>query len=176
MKKSKLEINIHSLAEGNNEIKLHVQPKEVDIENSITANDIECTIELNKNKSEVLLEGKISCTLELKCSRCFKPFSLKKNESLSAYFVKKESRKKTETERLSTKDILTEYYENDTINLAPILHDIIALSIPMKPLCSSVCKGLCPSCGANLNSENCTCTSEKTDPRWDPLKKLLKNP
>ena len=175
MKNSKLEINIHSLAEGSNEIEFQVQPKEVDIENCIAGNNIECSIVLNKNKSEVSFEGKISFTLEIECSRCFKPFTLDKNNILSAYFVKKESKKKAETEHLSTKDVLTEYYDNDLINIAPILHDAIALSIPMKPLCSSNCKGLCPLCGVNLNIEKCSCKNEKTDPRWDPLKKLLEN-
>jgi uncharacterized protein len=98
---------------------------------------------------------------------------MKKREQLSAYFIKKQASKKTETEHLSLEDVNTEYYEDETINIEPVLHDTITLSTPMKPLCSPDCKGLCPTCGIDLNIEACTCEVKKNDPRWDPLKKLL---
>ena len=31
------------------------------------------------------------------------------------------------------------------------------LALPMKPLCRQDCKGLCPHCGTNLNTETCQC-------------------
>jgi uncharacterized protein len=34
------------------------------------------------------------------------------------------------------------------------------LLIPLNPLCSNNCKGLCPSCGADLNKERCTCADK----------------
>ncbi|MDH5590500.1 MAG: DUF177 domain-containing protein, partial [Gemmatimonadota bacterium] len=34
------------------------------------------------------------------------------------------------------------------------------------------CKGLCPKCGANLNTEVCDCVSSELDPRWDALRSL----
>ncbi|MBQ2942198.1 MAG: DUF177 domain-containing protein [Clostridia bacterium] len=50
-----------------------------------------------------------------------------------------------------------------------ILSDIL-LELPMTVLCSEDCKGFCPTCGKNLNSESCTCESEEWDPRFDILK------
>ncbi len=52
------------------------------------------------------------------------------------------------------------------------LLDAVSLSVPVKKLCKTSCKGLCDHCGANLNMDNCQCDQEKTDPRWDALKKL----
>jgi uncharacterized protein len=42
----------------------------------------------------------------------------------------------------------------------------------MKPLCSDACKGLCPTCGTNLNRGTCDCTSEWEDPRFAALRAL----
>jgi uncharacterized protein len=42
----------------------------------------------------------------------------------------------------------------------------------MKKLCSEDCKGLCPSCGKNLNDGPCNCAEEIIDPRWELLQKL----
>jgi uncharacterized protein len=47
------------------------------------------------------------------------------------------------------------------------------LAIPMKPLCTPNCQGLCPQCGVNLNIESCTCEKTSIDPRLAVLKELL---
>ncbi len=46
------------------------------------------------------------------------------------------------------------------------------LAIPMKPLCSANCAGLCPICGQNLNGGSCNCPPQEVDPRWSKLKEL----
>jgi uncharacterized protein len=39
----------------------------------------------------------------------------------------------------------------------------------MKPLHSDACRGLCPTCGANLNETTCECRMDWVDPRLAPL-------
>jgi len=41
----------------------------------------------------------------------------------------------------------------------------------MKILCAEDCKGLCPTCGANLNETDCDCKAP-VDARWASLKDL----
>ena len=53
-----------------------------------------------------------------------------------------------------------------------ILSDLI-LNVPMKHLCSADCKGICPQCGANLNTGKCSCRTKEIDPRLAALKELL---
>jgi uncharacterized protein len=48
------------------------------------------------------------------------------------------------------------------------------LALPMKPLCVADCKGLCPSCGTNLNKSVCGCQAAWDDPRLAALKALKK--
>ena len=45
----------------------------------------------------------------------------------------------------------------------------IQLAIPMKPLCTEACLGLCPQCGANQNGEGCSCADSPVDARWGVL-------
>ncbi len=59
------------------------------------------------------------------------------------------------------------------LDLNPALNDAIMLSLPMKPLCIPECRGLCPSCGVNLNVESCACVTEEIDPRLEVLRRLL---
>lgn len=68
-------------------------------------------------------------------------------------------------------------YQGDEIDLSEPLRQNILLELPLKPLCQAACKGLCPTCGANLNEEACRCAVDvKADPRLSALKKLLDRP
>lgn len=53
----------------------------------------------------------------------------------------------------------------------PVVQTAI-LSLPLKPVCSEDCRGLCPQCGTNLNDQTCDCVKESIDPRWEGLKDL----
>ncbi len=60
----------------------------------------------------------------------------------------------------------------DELDLEPLARDAALLELPLAPLCSADCKGLCPQCGANWNLTTCACAPAR-DPRWsvlDPLR------
>jgi len=60
------------------------------------------------------------------------------------------------------------------IDVSQEIRDLVILSLPPQIFCSPECKGLCPRCGANLNTETCRCTKEEMDPRWEALRGLRK--
>lgn len=51
----------------------------------------------------------------------------------------------------------------------------LQLSLPQVFLCKEDCKGLCPVCGADLNTKNCGCKTNLGDSRMAVLKTLLKD-
>lgn len=59
------------------------------------------------------------------------------------------------------------------ISLSGLLWEEFLLALPAKPLCSVACKGLCPSCGSNLNTASCACTAEDGDPRLAALRGVI---
>jgi uncharacterized protein len=73
---------------------------------------------------------------------------------------------------ISTSETEIGYYNGDGLSLEDVLREQVLLSLPERTLCQVDCKGLCPSCGQNLNTEACTCTTAKADPRWDALSGL----
>jgi uncharacterized protein len=60
-----------------------------------------------------------------------------------------------------------------TVDLEPMLRDAIVLSIPIRPVHSEDCRGLCTMCGTDLNVATCEHVEEPTDIRWAPLAKLF---
>jgi uncharacterized protein len=59
----------------------------------------------------------------------------------------------------------------DQLDLEPLARDAVLLDLPLAPLCSDGCLGLCPQCGANWNDGPCDC-SPPTDGRWSALDSL----
>jgi uncharacterized protein len=81
-------------------------------------------------------------------------------------FVKKN---KIKTDLILTNDhrmIINDKYEiiyflnqENTIDLKNTLLEILLVEIPLKKLCTSLCKGLCSKCGLNLNHKVCSCSN-----------------
>lgn len=59
--------------------------------------------------------------------------------------------------------------EGDELDLEPMLRDAVVLELPQAPLCRPECRGLCPTCGEDLNAQSCGCEEAPTDPRWAAL-------
>jgi uncharacterized protein len=56
----------------------------------------------------------------------------------------------------------------DELDLEPLARDAVLLDLPLAPLCSEECLGLCPCCGENWNLAPCACPPDG-DPRWSAL-------
>ena len=57
---------------------------------------------------------------------------------------------------------------DDHLDLRPMVRDAVVLELPLAPLCSEECRGLCPYCGCDRNEETCGCEAPR-DPRWANL-------
>ncbi len=59
------------------------------------------------------------------------------------------------------------------LDLTEVVRQNLLINVPMAPLCSLQCRGLCPRCGANWNEGPCGCQHEEDDPRLTILRGLL---
>jgi uncharacterized protein len=64
----------------------------------------------------------------------------------------------------------------DHLDLQPLVRDALLLELPIAPLCHPNCRGLCPTCGADLNKGPCQCAEQPSDPRWSVLDALKAAP
>ncbi|MFR1639226.1 MAG: YceD family protein [Eggerthellaceae bacterium] len=51
--------------------------------------------------------------------------------------------------------------DDHVIDLEPLVKAALLLEFPLVPLCDEDCKGLCASCGANLNEGPCECAPDE---------------
>jgi uncharacterized protein len=131
--------------------------------------EVACTA--SRMKENVFIEGTVSTAMDLPCCRCLEVIRLPLSSSFRYTFTPTPSRSQDEVE-LNAADLDFAYYEGDIIDLDAVILDQILLQIPIKPLCAESCRGLCPSCGANLNVTACNCREEHHDDRFSVLKQL----
>ena len=65
---------------------------------------------------------------------------------------------------------------HDTIDMEPLVREHVLLELPLVPLCGPDCRGLCATCGADLNQGPCGCDHTAVDPRWAALEGFLADP
>ena len=60
----------------------------------------------------------------------------------------------------------------DRIDLELLAQEALTVELPLAPVCTDDCRGLCPVCGADLNLAPCACTQAERDTRWAALDAL----
>ena len=114
--------------------------------------DVQCLVE--KVLKNVSIKGKIEAGGELECSRCLEPFDFPVEIEFTYVLTPVEDLVEDELE-LTYEDLEYGHYNGDTIDLDQLIVEQVMLQVPIKPLCADSCKGLCPTCGINLNRESC---------------------
>jgi uncharacterized protein len=118
--------------------------------------------------------GRVATALQLECGRCLEAFEIPIDNPFELRYVPEPAATAEGDEREVTEDDLTtSYYQEESIDLGELMHEQFVLALPMKPLCTEACKGLCPHCGTNLNKGTCDCNPSWTDPRLEALKGLM---
>ena len=125
-----------------------------------------------KDKQAFRLVGRVQTTLELKCSRCLEPFTAPVDQEFDLRYQPHTVNAGDGDREIEEDDLTTAFYENDEIDLGHLMREQFYLSLPMKPLCRTDCRGLCVVCGTNLNRETCSCKRAWEDPRLDALRNL----
>ncbi len=59
------------------------------------------------------------------------------------------------------------------LEIDSVVRSDVLLSLPTKHLCTPECKGLCSSCGMNLNRGSCSCDTGGYNPFADALSKFM---
>jgi uncharacterized protein len=150
------------------------QPSEVGDERDAyrVVSPVELAFDIHKDKDKFRLVGTVRADLELTCSRCLEAFPVAVDASFDLRYLPASDISSEPEREVADEDLDTSYYRDDRIDLNELLREQFYLALPMKPLCREDCRGLCPHCGANLNTAACACAATWEDPRLATLKAL----
>src|SRR5713226_2596719 len=132
--------------------------------------EVRATAELLEG--EIRISGALHTRLELVCARCLDTVHEEVSRDFDLYYRPVATIAREEEVRLKLDDTQIAFFQGDGLFLADVLAEQVLLALPMKVICRSDCRGLCPHCGANLNADECRCETHTADPRLAPLARL----
>jgi uncharacterized protein len=134
---------------------------------------VDLRFKVRKDKDRYQVTGKLTTALELTCSRCLEPFRQPVDSSFDVRYLPHSANLGEDEREVEADDLSDAFYRDEQIDLRQLMEEQFYLTLPMKPLHSPDCKGLCPNCGANLNETTCNCQIRWEDPRLAGLKALM---
>ncbi len=130
---------------------------------------------------DLLLEGSFVGSVWLECSRCAKRYPHALRDEFRLLLEPEKGREPEDPEGARGlaesglclgEDLEAGWYRGPVIRLDDFFGEVIALTMPLQPLCSEDCPGICSHCGVDLAKVQCDCTDEKIDSPFAVLAKL----
>ncbi|MDR2573479.1 MAG: DUF177 domain-containing protein [Desulfovibrio sp.] len=149
------------------------------------ADPIEAYVRVFPREEGVLFRGNIRGRVSLPCDRCsgdsmvslnasfdnFEPFPCERPPVKATGMRPSQENAPEETDASVIR--LAAHGKGIEINPSALAWEEFSLALPLKPLCSRDCKGLCPFCGCDRNTDDCSCGAGRADPRLSVLQGLV---
>jgi uncharacterized protein len=133
-------------------------------------------VEEHHGKHEVIkdirIRGRLATRLETECARCLEPLTQDVLREFDLLYRPQGADAGRDEMSVTDAEAEISYYEGEGLPLEDVVREQILLAVPLKLTCRDDCKGLCPHCGKNRNSELCSCEVRPEEPRWAALKEI----
>jgi uncharacterized protein len=119
--------------------------------------------------ADIRLRGKFAGRFRVPCARCVEPVEIPLAADYDLIFRPVGADSDAPERSITAPETEIGYYQKDSLLLEDVLREQVLLSLPVRTLCKPDCKGLCPRCGENRNTDLCHCDENQSDPRWEAL-------
>ena len=125
---------------------------------------------LDLEGSTVIIEGSVRGEFSTNCVRCLEPTHAEVHSPIKIILKPHSERSRPDEE---VEDVQLGFYDGKEVDCGPIAEESLVLALPLNVVCSESCRGLCPTCGTNLNTGSCQCAPEPVgDDRFSVLRGL----
>lgn len=142
-------------------------------ENTVFLSPPRVEVIIRKIGDEVVVKGRLTARLSFICSRCLSPYEYPVNSSFDLVFLPEDL--DTLREELDEDDIDRMFYRQRRLDLREIVLEQLNLTIPLKPLCSESCEGICAVCGKLRQEGRCSCLVQEHEPGLQKLKNFVRD-
>jgi uncharacterized protein len=125
-----------------------------------------------RSGQDIVFQGTLAGEVEGNCSRCLKSYSFDLDTKFDFVLTPDPITTGLKARELSREDLGLSFYSTEELDLSPLIREQVLLALPTRPLCRDHCRGLCGSCGVDLNEESCNCAVVTSDPRMAVFRTL----
>lgn len=152
-----LEFTVTEIPEDNLVIReLQISPSEIGLmsEDFKTVSLVHSRIQFLRHDQNIYTKAQFSTSLVVECRRCIESLETEIVADVELQFCQVDDPEKMDPRLV---DAGERHYSGEVIDLSEDACQGLVLEIPVWALCSESCKGLCASCGTNLNTNECDC-------------------
>ncbi len=131
------------------------------------ARPLEVQLEAQQVGHDVVVRGQLTGAAKLECRRCLVAVCVPIAEDLAVLY-----QAGVDAVEAEQSEVYPLPARGQELDLGPMVREQVLLAVPPYAICSEGCKGLCPTCGKNLNEGPCACEPETGDERWAALRRL----
>ncbi len=131
------------------------------------AGPLEVHLEAQQAGHDVVVRGQLTGAAELECRRCLQAVRVPIAEDVAVLY-----QAGVDAVEAEESEVYPLPARGQELDLGPMVREQVVLAVPAYAICSEACKGLCPTCGKNLNEGPCECQPETGDARWAALRRL----
>jgi len=122
--------------------------------------------------NEVFVNGHVETRAKIECDRCLQPVETPVNADFALEYISGSEYESSEAAELTEAEMSVSVFDGQAIDVDEMVKEQILLAVPTRMLCREDCKGICPECGTDRNTGDCSCATSDIDPRWAALKNL----
>ena len=122
--------------------------------------------------NQVFVNGHVDTRAQVECDRCLKPVEIPVNADFTLEYISGSDYESSQVVELTEAEMLVAVFDGEAIDVDEIVKEQVLLTVPTRGLCREDCKGICPECGTDRNTGECSCVTNDIDPRWAALKNL----
>jgi len=122
---------------------------------------------LTNTGAGIVLDGTADLEVTATCSRCLREFPLRITGEVEGFYVHHgHSADLPEEQEFA-------FIDEGTVDVLEPVTSALALAMPFAPVHAEDCPGICPTCGADLNTGVCECEPDLSGSPFAALKDLL---
>ncbi|MDD4278168.1 DUF177 domain-containing protein [Candidatus Sumerlaeota bacterium] len=166
---SQLRVSVSELHDGPLRRELKVTPTALDLSDSTYRFpfDVELDLTFGMIHDQVYMKGRATTVALTECVRCLGEARVELVAHVDVVYEKNAELLSVESQALGDADGSLAYFNGEEILFASQIRESLMVELPEMPHCSEDCKGLCSSCGSNLNQGPCGCASAESESTSD---------
>lgn len=126
----------------------------------VAGSQVDVALTLEALSDGIVVHGTLGAEWNFECRRCLRPLTGRAEVEVQELYQAV----------ISDPDAYP--ITGEQLDLLEMARQNVLLAVPLAPLCRTDCPGLCPQCGADLQTASCSCSWAERDDRWSALDAL----
>jgi uncharacterized protein len=154
-----VELDVRSLPQGPAAVELAADAADLELKGPELGYEgpVRAVLRVTRHDDNLLIKGAAEGSVRGECARCLESALAPLQTEFTVYAERRPDGGVRGLDRELEADHYLCFHDGVRLDVGEAVREALLLALPIRFLCRPDCRGLCPGCGANLNTEPCGC-------------------